>query len=280
MMFREQVALKDLTTRFPSIFATSEKQTLSEKYLYIPTFKLVEGLEKQGFQIVGAKQQNTRKAETREHGKHVIYLTHSSMRETSLMSVGEEIPMLALTNSHNGLSSFQLDTAFFRLVCSNGLLMPSTSMNSARIIHKIGMEQDVLDAAYRVVQFFPEQVKEIIAMKNLNLSTNEQMLLASSASRLIFEESQIELNRSVGVNIAAKLITPRRRSDSGSDLWSTFNVIQENIIKGGHRVITENEQGQRSRTKMRAVGSIDRDAKLNRELMRLAQEFAALKTAI
>lgn len=277
MMFRRELTNEELQSRFPSIYAQAEKDSLSDKYLYIPTYKLIDGLVNQGFKVVGAKQANTRLKDNKEFVKHVVYLSHESLNP--LMKVGEELPMLALTNSHNGLSSFAIDTAFFRLACSNGLLMPTTSMSSARITHKKGMEQDVIEASYRVVKSFPEQIAQIEAMKAVTLSNDEKMLLAESAQNLAFDAEQVELNKSLGHAIAPKLIRPRRHADTNSDLWSTFNVIQENIIKGGIKLVSENEQGQRSLKRTRAVNSIDRDAKLNRELMSLAQKFAELKGA-
>ena len=276
MMFRNAVTKEQLRSQYPAIFAETTKETLSDKYLYIPTFKLIEGLEKQGFQIVGAKTQGSRSLTTREHAKHVVYMTHVSQAQNSLARVGSELPMLALTNSHNGLSSFAIDTAFFRLVCSNGLLMPTSAMSSARIVHKRGMEQDVIEASYRVIKAFPEQVQMIEAMKATQLQPEERMLLASSAAAIAYDEDLLTLNAERNP-IESRLIQPRRSADAGSDLWSTFNVIQENVIKGGFRVLRESEEGRRSVARVRAVKSIDRDAKLNRELMTLAQKMLELK---
>lgn len=275
MMFRSVPTESELRDKFPSIFAESAKETTSSKYLYIPTYKLIEGLTKSGFQIAGAKQQDSR-SQSKEHVKHVVYMTQSNV-DRSLAKVGEEFPMLALTNSHNGLSSFQIDTAFFRLACSNGLLLPSSSMNSARVTHKIGMERDVIDAAYTVVQQFPEQVKLIESMKSVQLSTDEQMLLAESAANLVFKPEQIELNKAKGIDLRSSLLRARRYDDRKSDLWTQFNVIQENVIKGGLRIITQNEQGQLSLNRTRKVGAIDRDSKLNKELMAMALKFKELK---
>lgn len=276
MLFRSQPTKEQLQSRFPAIFAEAAKETTSDKYLYIPTYKLIAGLESQGFNVVGAKQANAR-TNNREHGKHVVYLSHQSL--SSDVTVGQELPMLALTNSHNGLSSFAIDTAFFRLACSNGLLMPTTALSSARIIHKIGMQDDVINAAVNVVQSFPEQIKQIEAMKQIAMSREEQVLLSESAVSMAFDEEQVELNKKLGIDVATKMLTLRRNADKNADLWSTFNVIQENIIKGGLRLATENEAGQRKLVRTRAVNSIDRDAKLNKELMSLAQKFAALKGA-
>jgi hypothetical protein len=287
MMFRRAVTTEQLKNNFPAIFAESEKDTLSDKYLYIPTYKLMEGLEKQGFQVVGAKQSRSR-TNSAEHAKHVVYLSHKSLDHVSaLLNPGThnrvdsgEFPMLALTNSHNGLSSFAIDTAFFRLVCSNGLMMPTTSMSSARIVHKQGMQDDVIEAAYSVVQSFPEQIKQIEAMKQTELNRDEQILLAESAQNIVFDQEQIELNNKLGRQIAPRLLTVRRHADAKPDLWSTFNVIQENVIKGGIRIVSENEKGQRTFNRTRAVNSIDRDAKLNKELMQLAQKMMELKSGV
>jgi hypothetical protein len=287
MLFKSQPTTDQLQARYPAIFATQEKDTLSDKYLYIPTYKLIEGLQSQGFNIVGAKQAKTR-TNSKEHGKHVVYMSHSSLTEAkSLLVPGThnrvdsgEIPLLALTNSHNGLSSFAIDTAFFRLVCSNGLLMPTSSLNSARIVHKKGMENDVIEASYSVIKSFPEQVAMIEAMKSIQLSGDERYLLAESATNLSFDEQTIELNKTLGREIAPRLLTTRRYDDKKSDLWTTFNVVQENVIKGGIRIVRENEEGKRSLARTRAVNSIDRDAKLNKELMSLAQKFMQLKTGV
>lgn len=277
MLFRQPQSIESLQKYYPAIFAESAKETTSDKYLYIPTFKIMQGLESQGFKVIGAKQARSR-TNNAEHGKHVVYLTHDSLNQKSgELKVGQELPMVAITNSHNGLSSFMLDTAFFRLACSNGLLMPTSSTNSARIIHKVGMENDVLKAAYRVVNEFPKQIEQIEQMKDIKLNSDEKMFLAEAAQNLVFEQPQIDLNKQLGREIAPRLLSVRRSADRNDDLWSTFNVIQENVIKGGIRVIRQNEQGQRSYARTRAVNSIDRDSKLNKELMSLAQKMMSLK---
>lgn len=277
MMFRNRVQPDELKSYYPAIFAETNKETLSDKYLYIPTYKLVEGLHKQGFEIVGAKQQGSRSL-AREHAKHVIYMTPHNYAQNYQAKVGETIPMIALTNSHNGLSSFKIDSAFFRLVCSNGLMASENTHNSARIVHKKGMENDVIEAAFRVVQEFPKQLDQFKTMQATQLDSAERKLLASSAMNLAFESDVIELNQSLKNSIDDKLLRPRRSADQGMDLWSTFNVIQENVIKGGFRIVRENEQGRRSLARTRSVNAIDRDSKLNKELMALAQKMLELKT--
>ena len=277
MLFRRELNPEELQHRYPSIYAESEDTSLSDKYLYIPTYKLVNGLERQGFKVVGAKQQGTR-TKSREHVKHIVYMTHAN-QDTQLLKVNEEMPLLALTNSHNGLSSFAIDTAFFRLACSNGLLMPTSSLASARIVHKKGMETDVINAAYKVVQAFPEQIAQIEAMKNVALTQDERLLLSTASVNMAFEEEVIKVNQERNP-LEKAMLRVRRSADVNPNLWNTFNVVQENIIKGGIRVIRENERGQQSIARTRAVNSIDRDTKLNKELMAIAQKMLELKTGV
>lgn len=157
--------------------------------------------------------------------------------------------------------------------------MPSQSLNSARIGHRTGMEHEVIDAAYRVVANFDAQIETVSTMKQITLNNDEQKLLAESASMLAFDEEQIQLNKERKNDIAPKLLKVRRSDDNKNDLWTTFNRIQENIIKGGINIVTKNEKGDLNLRRTRAVKAIDRDARLNKELMTLALKFAELKGA-
>ena len=70
--------------------------------------------------------------------------------------------------------------------------------------------------------------------------------------------------------------SPRREEDSGDDLWSTYNVVQENLVKGGIDCRSANT-GRLVRT--RRIRSVSADIRLNRALCALAERFADLKQA-
>ena len=78
---------------------------------------------------------------------------------------------------------------------------------------------------------------------------------------------------------AAQLLTARRAEDSDrTNLWTNFNVIQENVIRGGLRgVRIDTETNRRRRMTTRGVNGIDQDVKLNRALWTLANRMAELK---
>jgi hypothetical protein len=71
------------------------------------------------------------------------------------------------------------------------------------------------------------------------------------------------------------VLDPRRTADAGQDLWSTFNVVQENVVRGGLEYRSAN--GRRNRT--RSVTGIAQNVSVNKALWTLAEEMAKLKLA-
>ena len=69
----------------------------------------------------------------------------------------------------------------------------------------------------------------------------------------------------------------RRIDDRAPDLWTTFNRVQENVIRGGMRGQSVDANGRRQVRAVRAVTGIDQDVKLNRALWTLAEEMRRLK---
>ncbi|MFW8588240.1 DUF932 domain-containing protein [Rhizobium beringeri] len=76
---------------------------------------------------------------------------------------------------------------------------------------------------------------------------------------------------------AQQLLIPRRHDDRANDLWTVWNVVQENAIKGGLRGVGRDDLGRPRRVKSRAVNGIDQDIKLNKALWLLGERMAALK---
>ena len=73
------------------------------------------------------------------------------------------------------------------------------------------------------------------------------------------------------------MLAPRRRADVSNDLWMTYNVVQENAVRGGLRGFTRDGNGRPRRVQTREVKGIDQDVKLNRALWTLTQKMAELK---
>ena len=63
-----------------------------------------------------------------------------------------------------------------------------------------------------------------------------------------------------------KLLTPVRYGDAGADLWTTFNVVQEHLVRGGDRYMGYTEGMGVRRNRTRPVGGLNEGQKLNKAL--------------
>ncbi len=66
-----------------------------------------------------------------------------------------------------------------------------------------------------------------------------------------------------------QVLQPRRWEDKKDDLWTVYQRLQENLIKGG--LSGWNAKGKRSRTRL--VNGIDGDIKLNKALWVMTEKM-------
>ena len=239
----------------PSIFSQSADENRSERYRFVPTIDVLESLRGEGFFPVGVSASRSLTEDGKAFTKHHIRLRREVDLGTKLAQVGQVIPELALTNSHNGTSGFILDAALHRLVCSNGLICES-SQGALRFRHtgSDDLAGRIIDGAYSIVEDFPRIADKVEEWSGIELNEGRRLAYAKAALPLRFDEES-------GVR-PEHLLTPRRYGDRKPDAFTVFNVVQEAIIKGG--LYTGRKNGRRQTT--RKVTSVDRDLKLNRSL--------------
>lgn len=256
----------------PSIFSSSPKDGLSNKYNFIPTIEVVKEMEKEGWLPVKAVESRTRNEQNEGFQKHMVRFRNFNERVNGQLAVGDTFVELVLTNSHNGLSSFVFNCGLYRLACSNGMVVAESSFDSARIRHNSYDATKVIDICAETVQKAPMITAGVEKMQAIQLTSQEQLIFANAAKQLRFEKpNEIETER---------ILRPNRRSDIGTDLWKTFNVTQENLIKGKVMYDRFNAAGRyQGRGRTREVKSIDGNVKLNQALWTLAEEMAKLKTS-
>src|SRR6516165_3070691 len=76
-----------------------------------------------------------------------------------------------------------------------------------------------------------------------------------------------------------QLLNARRAGDSNPDLWTVFNRVQENVIRGGLDNFGYDANNRYRRGHTRQVKGLDQSTALNRALWTLGEEMAKLKTA-
>lgn len=247
----------------PSVFAAEKHESRSQRYTYIPTIDVINGLRKEGFQPFMVAQGRTRVPGKADFTKHMLRMRHEWQIDAP------EAQEIILINSHDGTSSYQMLAGQYRFVCCNGLVCGDT-IEDIRIKHSGNIIDNVVQGAFDVLDGF-NLIRDVTdEMKSITLSSEEQHVLAESALQLKYdgEEGTPPIQ-------AGQLLRARRFEDRDSTLWTTFNKVQENVIRGGIPGINAN--GRRVRT--REVTAIDSDVKLNRALWTLAEKMAELKQA-
>ncbi|MCE0143975.1 DUF945 domain-containing protein [Klebsiella pneumoniae] len=239
----------------PSVFSEDRHESRSEKYAYIPTITLLENLQREGFEPFFACQSRVRDPGKREHTKHLLRLRRAGQ------ITGMQVPEIILLNSHDGSSSYQMLPGYFRSVCTNSLVC-GESCGEIRVPHRGNVVEKVIEGAYKVLGVFDRVEEKRDAMQSLLLPPPAQHALAKAALTYRFGEEHQPVTES-------QILSPRRWQDESNDLWTVYQRLQENLIKGG--LSGRSAQGKRSRT--RAVNGIDGDLKLNRALWVMAEEL-------
>ena len=258
--FRSQSALSNeqIAYHAPSVMAAEAHESRGERYSFIPTIQVIDGLRAEGFQPYEIRQTKVRDASKREHTKHMVRMRHASS------IVNDEVPEIILLNSHDGSSSYQIMSGVFRFVCSNGLIA-GDMFNNIKVRHSGNVVGDVIEGATRVLEDAKQIGSRIDEYKAIALDQSEQQAFAKAALQLRWgDDAPINTNR---------LLAAHRHADVKGDLWTTFNRVQENMLKGG--VPGRSATGRRITT--RAVGGVTENVKLNKALWTLADTMAALK---
>lgn len=246
----------------PSIFAETPHTSRSERYSYIPTCTILNELRKEGFEPFMVCQTRTRNEDRRDYTKHMIRLRHASQIN------GNEANEVILLNSHDGTSSYQMLAGMFRFVCQNGLVYGDTVMD-VRVPHKGDVASHVIEGAYEVLKGFDQVQESRDNMRAISLDTREAEVFAHAALTLKYDDE----DKPAPIT-EHQILSPRRIDDRHSDLWSVFNRVQENLVKGG--LTGRSTTGNRQRT--RPIQGIDQNVRLNRALWMLAEGLQQLKS--
>jgi hypothetical protein len=246
----------------PAIGASNAYSGVSDKYSFIPTIDVVNILRDKGWTPVHAKQANVRIEEKDGYQKHLIRFQRSDLEITSSERVD-----LVLYNSHDRGCAFNLVASVWRKICSNGLMVSSDLFNySHRHINFDG--NAFLESAEKIVSGAGEIAAQVDNFKTIELTPDERGVFALAALNAAYDEPE------KAPIFPDRLLTERRIDDKGKDLWTTYNVIQENLMKGGLHGRSKTT-GKPQRT--RKINSIDKDIKLNKMLWILTTEMAKLK---
>lgn len=258
--------LDEIARACPSVMAGDKHESRSDRYTYISTHDLMRGLAKEGFHPHSIMQAGSKDEGKRAFTKHLVRFRS----ETTVRNVNGSIYEVCLLNSHDGTTSEKMFGGFFRFACKNGSIFFDGEATEVRVPHTGNILDKVIEGAYTVLNQAQNAVEHVESFQAIQLHRDEQMALATAARALRFGDDHAVT--------PDQLLMTRRHDDMPNDLWTCFNRVQENVLRGGLSYTQVNAETQReTRRTTLPVRSVDGDVKLNRALWVLAEQMAKIK---
>jgi len=277
------LSLDQIANMAPSALAVRPYAGMSTKYAYIPTVDVIRAMQEAGFLPFFASESRTRQIEKAGYLKHMLRF-RSMLDSNRNLAKGDTVAEVILVNSHDGSCRYRLIAGIWRLVCDNGMAVEDGTIETINVRHSGNVIEEVVESSARMFAQLPEVVEKSQTWRTINLSQDEQGIFARSAHQIRFGDAEGKVETTIRPE---QLLESRRYEDNGSDLWSTFNRVQENVVKGGLKGDRQrNERGGwlRSesgravpRERTREIKAIDQNVNVNKALWKLAEEMAALK---
>ncbi len=243
---------------------------VSAKYSFVPTLTAVDLLRDAGWLPIHAQQSSVRVTEREGYQKHMIRFA-----KNGLSFDGERVDLI-LYNSHDRGCAFRLIASVWRKICGNGLMVASEFANFSH--RHVGFKpDDFIHSAGEIASAAGIIADRVDEMKVIELTPDERGVFAQAAHRLIYGKPGDEGEPENAPIRPDQLLHERRYDDKGNDLWSVFNKVQENAMRGGLKGKKRGSNGRFRNVTTRPVKALDRNIKLNQALWFLTEKMAELK---
>jgi hypothetical protein len=259
------LTLEEVKKAAPQAFATSPRPGVSDRYLFLPTSRIIEDMDRLGWKVCEAKANRYRSSENRDFGNHVIKFFHPEVFIKDQEGAIEAYPNIVVMNNHTGRGRFKFEMGIFRLVCSNGLIIKDKDMGSFSLRHSGYTFEELQKTLGEAVDQLPEVVTRINTYSNTIMSKEAQREFAQKAFQLRAGEERV-----LNAEDLEALLQPRRREDEGDSLWAILNRVQEGVMSGGFMAVNK---GGKLR-KVKGIRNIQKDIQLNQQIWELGLQYA------
>ncbi len=260
----------DLRRCAPSVFADHAQPGVSARYTFVSTAQVVALLRAEGWEPVKASEQRVRLESRVGFQMHEIRFARRADLEAGAFNVGQARAEMILQNAHDGTRAYRIDAGLYRLVCRNGLVVADADFAHVAIRHMDVSADTFAKAAQSVAESTPRVLDIIAKWQSVQLPQPKRVEFARRAAALRWDDTQ-PVTRLLSPE---KLLSPVRYGDRQPDLWTTFNVVQEHLLRGGDRYLGYTAGMGIRRNTTRAVGGLNEGQRLNKALWSLAGEFA------
>lgn len=256
------ISMEVAKDKAPAIFATKPADYINQKlYKFTPTTEIINYMKDMGYILTDAKQSKTKIPLRNNYGTHIVSFQHPEIFVKDNEGGIEARPTIVLLNSHDGSRPIQFEMGLFRLVCSNGLMVKSMDMGSFKERHTKYTFDQVKQLIASKIDTLPKVVEKINDWNGLEMTPKQRHAFAQQALQIRAGEERLAEDYEIH-----SILSPKRKADEGTTLWNCYNVVQENLIRGGFQLNNRTARG---------ITNPVQDMKLNMDLWKLAEEFAA-----
>jgi len=245
--------------QFFDLLNQNQSLETSDRYKLINTGQVLGQLQKQGFEVKNFNASNVRKKTKEGFQAHMVELYHPKMQLTNHTDLE---PRLLLWNSYDKSCSLQISLGLYRFVCSNGLVI-GDDYAKFNMKHLGDIETQLNNFLPQLNTSLKKANNRIELFKSTHLTVSQSLQLTHN-----IVENTVFKNRYNVVKdnlIQYRFNASRRIEDDKTDLFTTLNRIQENIIQGGITYKTISDKGIK-RQSTKKVTSIFTSKKFNNEV--------------
>jgi hypothetical protein len=158
----------------------------------------------------------------------------------------------------------------YRGACANELMFGALVEVKCRARHTGNAEEAVMDAIGLVACRMPDTLQQAREWSKFATNSEQRIELAETGLIARFGEDRAKW----AVDAQSVIHNVRRGEDQGRDLWTTLNVIQENILRPFRKGDINEATGKRN--VFRSVSAIETLARVNGALIRKAEDIIGL----
>jgi len=248
----------------PQIYTESPIDSVSAKYSFLPTFQIIEDMEKLGWFVSDAKAMTSKNPVQLTYGKHLVKFYNPEIAILDENGEVEAYPEVLIINNHRGWGRLRFEIGVFRLICSNGLVIKDKDLGSFNLRHfgySFGELQQLVNNA---VGALPVVVGRINAFTEKVMTEDEIKNFVTKAAAIRFGEDAAMTEEELVL-----MVESTRKEDEGNTLWKVFNRVQEHLTHGGF--VVKNKAGKQR--KVRKITNMLADVELNQNLWEMATQF-------
>lgn len=211
----------------PAIGATAPSPRVSDRYQFVSSRDVLDRVQEHGWRITNATAQSSKVT-----AQHRVTLVHQKDLENQDQ---EGILRIEMFNSHDRTKRLMFAIGYFRLVCSNGLIVAAGPAETIRTKHRFTDDKltEILEQVTNMSSKFPSILNTIQQFKSRTLTEDEQFSFAEYAVRGRFNyRPQMPKRYTEMQYTTSRMLQSRRPEDSSDDTWQVYNRVQENLIRG------------------------------------------------